>query len=104
MSLTQSLLPVVALMAPSAVSATEGKGESSSEKRVGKCPNDSQGYYEAGLWIRIRMDLHSFYLLDPDPGRQIFQIKTEKGKEMAINGNFIQYLKYICTKLHCFLL
>ena len=47
MSLTQSLLPVVALMAPSAVSATEGKGESSSEKRVGKCPNDSQGYYEA---------------------------------------------------------
>ena len=29
------------------------------------------------------MDPHSFYLLDPDPGGTIFQIKTEKGKEIA---------------------
>ena len=32
----------------------------------------------SGLWIRIRMDLHSFCLLYPDPGGKIFQIKTEK--------------------------
>ena len=34
--------------------------------------------YFPGLLIPIRMDLHSFYLLDPDPGGKIFQIKTEK--------------------------
>ena len=30
-----------------------------------------------GMWIQIRMDPHSFYLPDPDPGGEIFQIKTE---------------------------
>ena len=49
----------------------------------------------SGLWIPIRMDPHAFYLLDPDPdpGGKIFQIKTEKGKEIANNCNFIQFLK-----------
>ena len=39
----------------------------------------------SGLWIPICMDPHAFYLLDPDPdpGGKIFQIKTEKGKEIA---------------------
>ena len=32
-----------------------------------------------GLWIRIRMDLHSFFLLDPDPG-----VENLRGK---IQGN-----------------
>jgi hypothetical protein len=40
-SLTQSLLPVVALMALSAVSATDGKGESNNENRVEKWPEIS---------------------------------------------------------------
>ena len=31
--------------------------------------------------------------VDPDPGGKIFQIKTEKGKEIANNCNFIQFLK-----------
>ena len=29
----------------------------------------------------------------PDPGGKMFQIKTEKGKEIANNCNFIQFLK-----------
>ena len=49
-------------------------------------------------WIHSRAmdpDPHSFYLLDPDPdpGKNIFQIKTEKGKEIASNCNCIQFLK-----------
>ena len=39
-------------------------------------------------WIRIRIQY-----VDPDPGGKIFQIKTEKGKEIANNCNFIQFLK-----------
>jgi hypothetical protein len=44
MSLTQSLLPVVALMAARAVSATAGKGESNSENSVEKCPVSIQRF------------------------------------------------------------
>ena len=33
------------------------------------------------IWIRIRMDPHSFSLLDLDPGGKTFQIKTEKMQE-----------------------
>ena len=29
-----------------------------------------------GLWIRIRRDPHSFYLLDPDPGGVNFEEKN----------------------------
>ena len=29
-------------------------------------------WFCSGLWIRIRMDPHSFYLVDPDPEGQIF--------------------------------
>ena len=30
--------------------------------------NSTDKAYIPGLWIRIRMDPHSFSLLDPDPG------------------------------------
>ena len=49
-------------------------------------------WFNPGLWIQIRIDLHSFYLLDPDPGGKIVQIKTKKGKEIANNCSFIQFL------------
>ena len=52
----------------------------------------------AGLWIRIRINFASWIRIqyvdpDPDPGGKFFQIKTEKGKEIANNCNFIQFLK-----------
>jgi hypothetical protein len=54
MSLTQSLLPVVALMAARAVSATAGKGESNSENSVEKCPVSIQRF---GSGARIKVML-----------------------------------------------
>ena len=41
------------------------------------------------------MDPHSFYLPDPDPGGKVFQLKTEKGMEIANNGSFIQFYSKI---------
>ena len=49
-------------------------------------------------------DPHSFSFLDPDPGRKIFQIITEKCKEIGNSCKFIQFLKVNLHKLYCFLL
>ena len=38
-----------------------------------------QGCGSGSAWIRIH--LHSFYLLDPDPGGENLREKTEKSKE-----------------------
>jgi hypothetical protein len=65
MSLTQSLLPVVALMAASAVSATAGKGESNSENSVEKCPVTMQRF---GSGVRIKVMLGARFA-DPNCGR-----------------------------------
>ncbi len=54
MSLTQSLLPVVALMAARAVSATAGNGESNSENSVEKCPVSIQRF-GSGLRIKVKL-------------------------------------------------
>ena len=49
-------------------------------------------------------DPHSFSFLDPDPGRKIFQIITEKCKEIGNSCKFIQFLRVNLHKLYCFLL
>ena len=38
----------------------------------------NSGQSQPGLWIRIRVDPHSFYLLDPDPEGKIKKKKKEK--------------------------
>ena len=38
----------------------------------------------SGLWIRIRMDPHLFFLLDPEPGKKICKITTEKARKFVI--------------------
>ena len=58
--------------------------------------NLNQGYGSGSAWIRIRFTSWiriRIQYADPDPGGKIFQIKTEKGKEIANNCNFIQFLK-----------
>jgi hypothetical protein len=65
MSLTQSLLPVVALMAARAVSATAGKGESNSENSVEKCPVFIQRF---GSGVGIKVMLGAGFA-DPDCGK-----------------------------------
>ena len=42
----------------------------------------------AGLWIRIRMDLHPFYLLDPDPGGKN---SNKKGRKIHRNWYWYRY-------------
>ena len=58
-----------------------------------------------GLWIRIRIDPHSFSLLDPDPdpGGKICQLKLKKCKEIANNCNFIKFLKNKFAQAQLFL-
>ena len=48
------------------------------------------------------MDLHSFAVLDLDPGEQILKIKQEKWKENDYNCNFIQIFQVNLHKLLCF--
>ena len=48
----------------------------------------SRSPFGAGLWIRIRMDPHSFFLLDPDPGGK----KQKKWRKLEKNCNYI--IKY----------
>ena len=43
----------------------------------------------SGLWIRIRMDSHSFSLLDPDPGgKNLKKKRTNERKLVVIVGKF----------------
>ena len=43
----------------------------------------------SGLWIRIRMDSHSFSLLDPDPGgKNLRKKRTNERKLVVIVGKF----------------
>ena len=43
------------------------------------------------LWIRIRMDPHSFSLLDPDPGGKNLREITEKNARKLVEIVFIYY-------------
>ena len=53
---------------------------------------------QTGLLIRILIRV------DPDPGGNIFQIYTEKCKEIGYNFKFIQMFKVNLHKLHYSLL
>ena len=65
------------------------------------CNVGDQGYGSGSL-----MDPHSFSLLDPDPRRKVFKIKTKTWKEKGtvIIVILFKFLKQICTSLIVFYL
>ena len=51
----------------------------------------------ARLWIRIRMDPHSFSLLDPDPGDNNLRKRTGQMQENCSKCNSTKTISVICT-------
>ena len=54
-------------------------------------------YFYTGLWVRIRMDPHSFSLLDPDPGLglSIFDFGHIFEYYIILFSTFVQALPYL---------
>ena len=64
--------------------------------------------FATGLWIRIRMDPHSFYLLypdpDPDPWEKKISNKNRKSDKKLVNTASLFIFKVNFHKVNCFLL
>ena len=62
--------------------------------------------FATGLWIRIRMDPHSFYLLypDPDPWGKKISNKNRKSDKKLVNTASLFIFKVNFHKVNCFLL